>query len=85
MSILVSGGGKRMGQIIGATNSKGEHPIQRELTPQTFRSMIFHRLGIDYRQTFIDQAVVPFKSRTVITSRNWHNHGHFLSGTNHAA
>ena len=59
MSILVSGGGKRMGQIIGATNSKGEHPIQRELTPQNFRSMIFHHLGIDYRQTFNDAAGRP--------------------------
>ncbi len=48
-----------MGQIIGATNSKGEHPIQRELTPQNFRSMIFHHLGIDYRQTFNDAAGRP--------------------------
>ena len=59
MSIIVSGGGKRMGQIIGATNSMGEHPIQRELTPQNFRSMIFHHLGIDYRQTFNDAAGRP--------------------------
>lgn len=59
MSILVSGGGKRMGQIIGATNSNGEHPIQRELSPQNFRSMIFHHLGIDYHQTFLDAAGRP--------------------------
>lgn len=59
MSILVSGGGKRMGQVIGATNAMGEHPIQRELTPQNFRSMIFHHLGIDYRRTFNDAAGRP--------------------------
>ncbi len=59
MSILVSGGGKRMGQVIGATNSKGEHPIHRELTPQNFRSMIFHHLGIDYKQSFLDPAGRP--------------------------
>jgi Protein of unknown function (DUF1501) len=61
MSILVSGGGKRMGQVIGATNSMGEHPIQRELNPQNFRSMIFHHLGIDYTQTFNDQAGRPIQ------------------------
>lgn len=59
MSILVSGGGTQTGQVIGATNSKGEHPIRRELTPQNFRSMILHHLGIDYRQTFNDQAGRP--------------------------
>ncbi|MEY4176721.1 MAG: hypothetical protein RLY70_295 [Planctomycetota bacterium] len=61
MSILVSGGGKRMGQVIGATNALGEHPIQRELTPQNFRSMIFHHLGIDYRQTYLDRAGRPIQ------------------------
>lgn len=61
MSILVSGGGKRMGQVIGATNALGEHPIQRELTPENFRSLIFHHLGIDYRQTFLDRAGRPVR------------------------
>ena len=26
MSVLVSGGGMRTGQVVGSTNSKGEHP-----------------------------------------------------------
>ena len=29
MSILVSGGGMRMGQVVGSTNSLGEHPDDR--------------------------------------------------------
>src|SRR5690606_30149172 len=33
-SVLVAGGGWRMGQVIGATNSKAEYPVQRPLTPQ---------------------------------------------------
>jgi hypothetical protein len=36
MSILLSGGGMPMGQVVGATNSKGEHPIERALDPHTF-------------------------------------------------
>jgi hypothetical protein len=59
MSILVSGGGKRMAQVIGATNSKGENPIQRELTPQDVHATIYRHLGIDHHQTFNDPAGRP--------------------------
>ena len=33
-SALVSGGGLRMGQVIGATTAKAEYPVERPLTPQ---------------------------------------------------
>jgi uncharacterized protein (DUF1501 family) len=33
MSVLISGGGLRMGQVIGATNSKAEFPTHRPHTP----------------------------------------------------
>ncbi len=56
MSILVSGGGKPMGRVIGATNSKGEHPAHDELTPQDIHATIYHHLGIDYKQTYVNQA-----------------------------
>lgn len=59
MSILISGGGKRMGQVIGATNSKGEHPVQRQLTPQDVHATIYQHLGIDHQQTFDDPAGRP--------------------------
>jgi hypothetical protein len=51
---LVSGGGFRMGQVIGATNSKGEYPVQRPLTPQDLLATVYHHLGVDYQATYPD-------------------------------
>ena len=34
-SALLSGGGLRMGQVVGATNRRGEYPAERPLTPLT--------------------------------------------------
>jgi len=51
---LVAGGGLRMGQVIGATNSRGEHPIERPTTPQDLLATIYHHLGIDYQATIPD-------------------------------
>ncbi len=59
MSILVSGGGKPMGKVIGATNSKGENPIHGELSPQDIHATIYQHLGIDYRRTYNDAAGRP--------------------------
>lgn len=53
-SALVSGGGMRMGQVIGATNSKGEHPTHRPLTPMDLLATMYHHLGIDPHQTLND-------------------------------
>jgi len=58
-SALVSGGGLRMGQVIGATNSKGEYPTQRPLTPQDLLATIYRHLGIDCGHEFIDFAGRP--------------------------
>ncbi|MGE3407454.1 MAG: DUF1501 domain-containing protein [Pirellulales bacterium] len=59
MSVLVSGGGWRMGQVIGATNSKAEYPTQRPLTPQDLLATIYQHLGIDHQQSFNDFAGRP--------------------------
>ncbi|HVU86270.1 MAG TPA: DUF1501 domain-containing protein [Pirellulales bacterium] len=58
-SALVSGGNLRMGQVVGATNSKGEYPADRALTPQDLLATIYHHLGIDYRQSFVDLSGRP--------------------------
>ncbi len=65
MSVLVSGGGMRMGQVIGATNSKGEHPIERLMTPNDLWATAYQFLGIDYTQAIEDrkgrpQYILPF-------------------------
>ncbi len=51
---LISGGGFRMGQAIGATNRNGEYPIERPLTPQDLLATMYHHLGIDHEQSIPD-------------------------------
>jgi hypothetical protein len=51
MSVLISGGGLRMGQVVGSTNSRGEHPSQRPMTPNDLWATMFRHLGIDYAHT----------------------------------
>lgn len=59
MSVLISGGGLRMGQVVGATNSRGEYPSQRPVTPKDVLATIYRHLGIDYRQVLIDNTGRP--------------------------
>jgi uncharacterized protein (DUF1501 family) len=60
MSVLVSGGGMRTGQVVGSTNSKGEHPKDRPLTPNDLWATMFRHLGIDYHNiSFLDHTGRP--------------------------
>lgn len=56
---LVSGGGLRMGQVIGATNAKGEYPSHRPHTPQDLLATIYRHLGIDRHAAFADLSGRP--------------------------
>ena len=49
MSMLVSGGGARMGQVIGSTTSKAETPKDRPMTPNHLWATVFRHLKIDYK------------------------------------
>jgi hypothetical protein len=59
MSILVAGGGMRMGQVVGSTNAKGEDPKDRPLTPNDLWATIYRHLGIDYNHSFLDHTGRP--------------------------
>ena len=59
MSVLVSGGGLRMGQVVGSTNAKGECPKERPLTPNDLWATIYRHLGIDTAHAFIDHSGRP--------------------------
>lgn len=59
MSMLVSGGGMKTGQVIGSTNSRGEHPKDRPLTPNDLWASMFQHLGIDTGASFIDHTGRP--------------------------
>jgi hypothetical protein len=37
----------KMGQVIGATNKKGEHPIDRTLSPADVLATVYRQLGVD--------------------------------------
>lgn len=51
---LVSGGGLRMGQVVGATNSKAEYPVERPYGPQDLLATVYRHLGVDYQQHLMD-------------------------------
>lgn len=52
-SMLFAGGGIRTGQIIGATDPRGEAPIARPVSPEDFLATLYRHLGIDYRAATI--------------------------------
>ena len=65
MSMLVSGGGMRTGQIIGATNAKGEYPVERVMSPNNLWATVYKHLGIDYNDAIPDfqgrpNPILPF-------------------------
>ncbi len=59
MSVILAGGGLKTGQVIGATNSKAEHPIARPLKPNDILATIYTVLGIDPQSSFPDFAGRP--------------------------
>ena len=60
-SAMISGGGLRMGQVIGATTSKAEYPVERPLAPQDLMATIYRHLGIDYRSSIADFTGRPIQ------------------------
>lgn len=65
MSVLVSGGGLRHGQVIGSTNDKGEHPQDRPLTPNDLWATVYKHLKINQHDAILDytgrpQHILPF-------------------------
>lgn len=66
-SLIVAGGGMRTGQIVGATNSKGEYPVERPVTPNDIWATVYQHLDIDYTESLPDftgrpMPILPFGS-----------------------
>ena len=59
MSMLVAGGGMRTGQIVGATDSRGERPSERRMTPNDLWATAYRHLGIDWTAAFPDHTGRP--------------------------
>lgn len=58
-SVLLAGGGLRCGQVVGTTNARAEHPVQRPLIPGDLCATVYSWLGIDATQTFRDYSGRP--------------------------
>jgi len=52
MSVALAGGGLRTGQVIGASNDRGEDPVERPLRPEDVLATVYYHLGIDPHVTF---------------------------------
>jgi hypothetical protein len=59
MSVLLAGGGLRTGQVVGATDAKADHPVDRPLTPADLWVTVYRFLGIDTEHCFTDTIGRP--------------------------
>ena len=57
---LLAGGGMNTGQVIGATNARGEEPSERPVKFQEVFATLYHNIGIDLNNaTVLDAAGRP--------------------------
>lgn len=52
MFVLLAGGGMKTGQVIGASDAKGEGPANEAITPDDVAASLYHSLGIDYHKEY---------------------------------
>jgi hypothetical protein len=57
--VLLAGGGLRMGQVIGATDTRGERSRSKPIRYQNIFATLYHVLGIDPAQTLPDMGGRP--------------------------
>lgn len=56
---LLAGGGLQTGQVVGATDARGESPKGTPNTPQNVLATLYHVLGIDPATTLLDHTGRP--------------------------
>jgi len=56
---ILAGGGFSTGQVVGATNPRGEHPIGTPYAPQNVLATLYRHLGIDPQTTINDHTGRP--------------------------
>jgi uncharacterized protein (DUF1501 family) len=61
MSILVAGGGVKGGQVIGATDARGEFVEERPLDPNDLTATLYQHLGVDPTTEFNDHSGRPIR------------------------
>jgi hypothetical protein len=59
ISVMMAGGGLRGGVVVGKTNARAEHPVERPLDPQDILATVYRVLGVDPETSFPDHAGRP--------------------------
>jgi hypothetical protein len=59
MSVFLAGGGLKMGQVVGATNPRGEEPSRRAMDSNCLLATIYQRFGIDVTDSYPDRSGRP--------------------------
>lgn len=54
MSVFLSGGGLKMGQVVGSTNRKGDEVVDRPLAPNDFLATCYNYFGLPLDTHFTD-------------------------------
>lgn len=57
--VLFSGGGLKVGQMVGSTDKQGAYPASNPYSPGCVLATIYRHLGIDYHHVFHDQNNRP--------------------------
>lgn len=60
MSVVMAGGGLRMGQAVGSSDANGASPHESPYRPQNVLTMVYRHLGIDPDTTLEDNAGRPW-------------------------
>lgn len=59
MSVVLAGGGLKVGQVIGSSDSTGSVPKDRPYRPENVLAMVYRHLGIEPNHTFTDNSGRP--------------------------
>lgn len=59
MSVVLSGGGLPVGQVIGSSDRIGSVPKERPYRPENVLAVLYRHLGIDPAHTFVDHSGRP--------------------------
>ncbi|MHC4877097.1 MAG: DUF1501 domain-containing protein [Planctomycetota bacterium] len=59
MSVVLSGGDLKVGQVIGSSDGKGAVPVDQPYRPENVLAVLYRHLGIDPQTTFFDNAGRP--------------------------
>jgi hypothetical protein len=63
-SVVFAGGGLRVGQVVGATDSRAMRPITRAYSPGDLLATVYNFLDIDTRREFVDRSGRPVRILT---------------------